>query len=244
MALPIPGEMQIWDHLRELRKCIVRSVWGVVLGTILGYTYWRELWNFLTVPLHKYAPQVELINTAPVEAFLTSIKIAMVAGVIISSPWVLWNVWKFIAPALFNHEKSILLPVFFSSLILFLGGAAFAFFVILPYGLAFLANYTMGAVKSFWKQGEYASFLLEILFAFGLTFEMPLFAWVLARLGFINDKTLIKIMPYAIVIIFIVAAVLTPPDPVTQILLAIPLCILYGISIAAVKWLIPKGESK
>lgn len=238
-------EMPLWDHLSELRKCLLRSVIGLTFTTILSFVYWREIWHVLTVPLREHAKSVVLINTSPFEAIFTSFKVSLFAGFILGSPWILWNLWRFVAPGLFKHEKSAVLPIFLFSIFLFLAGASFSFYVILPYGLEFLSNYTMGEVAPNWRQGEYAGFLLQAMLAFGFTFELPLLAYVLAKLGLITGKTLKTIFPYAIVVIFIVAAILTPPDPITQILLAIPLCILYGISIlvASVVNPIPKDTT-
>jgi sec-independent protein translocase protein TatC len=197
------------------------------------------IWQFLTRPLEK--TQVQLINTAPVEAFITSIKVALIAGIIASSPWVLLNIWKFIAPGLFTREKTLILPVLSTSIFLFLGGAAFCYFFVLPYGLAFLANYTLGEITPNWRQGDYASFVMKVLIAFGITFELPIVSFVLTKLGIVNARMLWSFSRYALVLIFILAAFLTPPDPVTQVLLAIPVIFIYGISIF-ISYLVTRGE--
>jgi len=225
------SDMSLWGHLGELRSTLIRSILGILVTSIASYVYWREIWNFLTIPLKQKGMQVQLINTAPAEAFITSIKVALVAGILFASPWVLWNFWRFVAPGLFIKEKRMIIPVLFFSVVLFLAGAAFCYFTVLPFGLKFLANYTLGEVAPHWRQGEYASFILKILIAFGVTFELPIVSYTLTRMGLITPSTLISFSRYAIVLIFLLAAFLTPPDPITQIFLAFPLCIVYALSI-------------
>ena len=238
---PQPKEMTLWEHLKELRSCLVKSFIGIFAASIVSFIFWIDIWNFLTLPLKK--TDVQLINTAPIEAFITSIKVALLSGIIVSSPWVLWNIWKFIAPGLFTRERNLILPVLSASILLFIGGAAFCYFAVLPYGITFLANYTLGEIAPNWRQGDYASFILRVMVAFGLTFELPVVSYALTKLGVVNAKILWSFSRYALVLIFILAAFLTPPDPVTQVLLAIPLLIIYGISIL-ISYLVDRGEKE
>ncbi len=223
--------MSLWEHLQEFRKTLIRSLLGVVVCSVASYVFWKDIWRLLTWPMESKGLNVQIINTAPVEAFITSIKVALVSGIVVASPWVLFNFWRFIAPGLFDGEKRLLFPVMFFSILLFLGGASFCYFMVLPYGLQFLANYSGGEVAANWRQGDYATFVLRVLIAFGASFEMPVVSFVLTKLGLITAKSLISFSRYALVLIFIVSAFLTPPDPITQILLGIPLCLIYGVSI-------------
>ena len=236
-----PGEMTLWAHLHELRSCLIKSVIGILITSIISYVFWRDIWKIISLPIPK--DQVQLINTAPVEAFITSIKVAIISGIIFASPWVIYNVWNFIAPGLFKNEKKTLFPVLFFSMILFLAGASFCYFVVLPFGLSFLANYTLGEISANWRQGEYASFVLKVLIAFGASFELPIISYVLTKLGVVNAKMLWSFARYAVIIIFVMSALLTPPDPITQIMLAIPLIIIYALSIL-VSYLVQKGKKE
>lgn len=229
------SQMQFWDHVRDLRKCLLRSLVGVLATTILAYVFWRQIWEWLLYPLKRTGAPVQLINISPLEAFLTSIKVSLIAGIFAASPWVLWNLWKFIAPGLFAHEKKLVLPVLLSSTLLFAAGAGFCFTVVLPYGLEFLAKYSVHGVEANWRQGEYAGFMLKVLLAFGASFELPVIAFVLARMGLLTAGALVRHFRYAVLVIFVLAALLTPPDPVTQTLLAAPLLAIYGISILVAK---------
>jgi sec-independent protein translocase protein TatC len=228
------SEMSLWDHLKELRKCLLRALSGIIIASIISYIFWKHLWRWMTYPLKVRNIQVELINTAPVEAFVTSLKVALAAGIIFSSPWVLYHIWRFIAPGLFKNEKRLIFPALLFSVVLFLSGCAFCFFVVLPYGLEFLANYTLGEVSPKWRQSEYASFVLQIIVAFGLAFELPIFALIFSKLGLISARGMWSFFRYAIIIIFTLSAFLTPPDPLTQTLLAIPLTLIYLLSIFVV----------
>jgi sec-independent protein translocase protein TatC len=236
------GEMTLWEHLQELRTRLIRSIIGILIASIVSYVFWRDIWNFLTIPLKKL--DVQLINTTPVEAFITSIKVAIISGIVFSSPWILWNFWKFVAPGLFKNEKTLLFPTLFFSVALFLTGAGFCYYAVLPYGLSFLANYAVGEeIAANWRQGDYATFIMRVLLAFGITFELPIVSLVLSKLGIIDAKMLWSFSRYALIVIFILAALLTPPDPVTQILLAIPLFLIYVISIL-ISYFITKGKKE
>ncbi|MBN1980440.1 MAG: twin-arginine translocase subunit TatC, partial [Chitinivibrionales bacterium] len=168
--------------------------------------------------------------TAPTEAFMLSIKIAIYGGIILSMPVIIYQLWRFISPGLYKKEKVIILPVVFVSSACFLGGVFFTYLIV-PYLLSFLDKYAGGRLDAYYKAGEYLGFLLKLALAFGIVFELPVVSFILTKLGIIDYHFLIKYTRHAIVIIFIVAAVLTPPDVLSQSLMAIPLLILYGVSI-------------
>ncbi len=211
---------------------MVKIILGVVLGASVAYFYWEKIWTFIAYPLTKQHLKVDLIATSPMETFMTSLKMSLISGIIFSFPWVMWQVWRFLAPGLYKKERRVFALSFFFSIVMFLIGAAFAYFVVLPSGLQFLATYTNGAITQSWKQDEFASFISQFMLAFGVIFELPVAAYVMATLGLITARGMWNFFRYAIIAIFAISAVLTPgPDPLSQILMAVPLCILYLLSI-------------
>jgi sec-independent protein translocase protein TatC len=228
----LDSELTFWDHIQELRSRLIRIMIGVVACSGLAYGYWEKIWTVIAYPLTKQHLQVEMIATSPMETFMTSLKMSLISGVILSFPWTMWNLWRFLAPGLFAKERKVFAISFFSSIIMFAVGAAFAYFAVLPAGLQFLATYTKGAITQNWRQGDFASFISQFMLAFGFIFELPVVAYVLATMGLITARGMWGFSRYAIVVIFAVAALLTPgPDPVSQVMMAVPLCVLYGISI-------------
>lgn len=230
-----------WDHISELRKRLLLAFLGVALAAAFAYAYWKQIWLWLAYPLAHQHLKVDFIATSPLESFITSLKLSLLAGLVVAFPWVMWQFWRFLAPALYARERHLFIGTFFASVLMFLCGAAFAFFVVLPAGLHFLATYTGGSVLQSWKQADYASFISQFLLAFGLIFELPVAVFVLSRLGLLTAKGMWSFFRFAILIIFVVAALLTPgPDPVSQLLLALPLCVLYLLSIGVAAWAAPR----
>ena len=163
---------------------------------------------------------------------MTSFKLSLIAGCVLAFPWVMWQVWGFLAPGLYIRERRLFFGTFVASIIMFLAGAAFCYFAVLPAGLAFLASYMQGTITQSWKQADFASFIVQFLLAFGIIFELPVVTFILGRLGLLTPRGMWSFSRLAVVIIFIVAAILTPgPDPVSQFMMAVPLCLLYVISI-------------
>lgn len=226
------SETTFWDHITELRSRLIRIMIGVGVAASVSYGYWERIWSALAYPLTKQHLKVSFIATSPTETFMTSIKMSLISGVILSIPWIMWHVWRFLAPGLFVKERKVFAIAFGSSVFMFAVGAAFAYFAVLPAGLAFLATYTNGAIAQNWRQDEFVGFMSQFMLAFGVIFELPVACYVLASMGLITAKAMWSFFRYAIVLIFIVAAFLTPgPDPVSQCLMAIPLCLLYALSI-------------
>jgi sec-independent protein translocase protein TatC len=233
-----------WDHISELRKRLLLSFVGIVVGGAIAYAFWQRLWTLLAYPLTKQHLHVDFIATSPLESFVTSLKLSLMAGLVLAFPWVMWQFWRFLAPALYQTEKSLFLGAFLGSVVMFIGGAAFAFGIVLPAGLHFLATYASGSVVQNWKQADYASFISQFLLAFGLIFELPMVIFVLAKLGLVTAAGLWSFFRFALILIFVVAAFLTPgPDPVSQVLLALPLCVLYLVSIGVAAWVQPKEKA-
>jgi sec-independent protein translocase protein TatC len=241
----LDSELTFWDHISELRTRLIRVMIGVVAASALAYGYWEKIWAIIAYPLTKQHLKVELIATSPMETLMTSFKMSLITGVIVAFPWIMWNLWRFLAPGLFANEKRVFGIAFFSSIIMFVVGAGFAYFAVLPAGLAFLATYTNGAITQNWKQGDFAGFISQFMLAFGIIFELPVVAYVLASMGLITARGMWNFFRYAVIVIFIVAAILTPgPDPVSQLMMAIPLLILYLISIGICSVAQKKSEEK
>lgn len=215
-----------------MRSRLLKALAGLILAAILAYTQWERLWHFLTMPLLRQSAKVDLIATSPMESLMTSMKVSLIAGILLALPWITWQFWAFVGPAFLPRERRIFLPAFTGSIAMFTAGAAFCYYAVLPTGLGFLARYGGGTVTQNWRQGDYSSFICQFLLAFGLIFQLPVLAFVLARVGLVTARGLWKFARYAVIIIFVVAALLTPgPDPVSQLLMAAPLLLLYGLSI-------------
>jgi sec-independent protein translocase protein TatC len=205
---------------------------GVVVSASVCYGYWERIWSALAFPLTKQHLKVQFIATSPMETFMTSIKMSLITGVIVAIPWIMWHLWRFLAPGLYSKERKVFAIAFSSSIVMFGAGAAFAYFAVLPAGLAFLATYTNGAIAQNWRQDEFVGFMSQFMLAFGVIFELPVICYVLASMGLLTAKAMWGFSRYAIVLIFVVAAFLTPgPDPVSQCMMAVPLVVLYGLSI-------------
>jgi sec-independent protein translocase protein TatC len=172
-----------------------------------------------------------LIYTAPHEAFLTYLKVSFLAGVGLAVPVILFQFWRFVAPGLYEHERRYLYPIVILSTVFFLGGALFGYYVVFPYGFQFFASFATELIAPMISTKEFLSFATRLLFAFGAIFELPLITFFLAKLGLISSTFLKRQRKYAILVIFVIAAILTPPDVFTQILMAGPLLILYEMSV-------------
>ena len=232
------------EHLTELRSRLVRSIIYLFLFFIVCYFFAENIYNFLVEP---YAEAVKnddvdrrMIFTALHETFITYLKVAFFAAMFISSPLILTQIWKFVAPGLYKNEKRALLPYLIATPTLFLLGGMLVYYLIMPLAIKFFLTFeTSGQLNNLpiqleAKVNEYLSLIMRLIFAFGISFQLPVLLSLLARVGFIDSKYLKERRKYVIVIIFAVAALLTPPDPITQIGLGIPLLILYELSILSV----------
>ncbi len=225
-------EMTLTEHLEELRQRLVRCIIAIVIGFIGSYGFSKQIFNYLMQPLVKVLPpKSTLIFTSLPEAFFTYLKVSLVAGVFAVSPYIFYQLWKFISPGLYESEKKYLLPIAFFSGVFFIVGAMFGYFVVFPFGFQFFMGFATELIRPMPTLREYLSFCIKLLFAFGVIFELPLFIFFLARLGMVTSKGLRKKRKYAILIAFVVSAILTPPDVVTQVLMAGPLILLYEIGV-------------
>ena len=233
------------SHFIELRSRLIKSILFILVIFIVSYTFAEEIYAFLVEP---YANAVKndqvsrrLIFTALHETFITYLKVAFFAAIFFGSPILLIQIYKFIAPALYKNEKKALLPYLISTPILFLLGGLLVYYLVMPLAINFFLSFeTMGSNSSLpiqleAKVNEYLSLIMRLIFAFGISFQLPVILSLLARIGFIDSNYLKTRRKYVIVIMFAFAAILTPPDPVTQIGLALPLLILYELSIVIVK---------
>ncbi|MBN1155769.1 twin-arginine translocase subunit TatC [candidate division KSB1 bacterium] len=218
--------MPFLDHLDELRTRLLRSILSIFAFTIVCYFFSPEIVSFLTKPYPD-----KLIFLAPTESFVIHIKISVFAGIILSLPVIFYQLWKFVAPGLLEKERKYVPLIILFSCLFFLTGAAFCYYVIIPFGLKFLLGYQTSNLEPSITIKEYLSFVTLLVMVFGIVFELPLLSYFLTKIGILNPGFMRKHRRYGIVLIFIAAAILTPPDVVTQLLLAGPLLILYEISI-------------
>ena len=233
------------SHFIELRSRLLNSLIFIFIVFIISYLFAEQIYNFLVEPYANAVKDDEtsrrLIFTALHETFITYIKVAFFAAIFLGSPVLLIQIYKFIAPGLYKNEKKAILPYLVSTPILFLLGGLLVYYLVMPLAINFFLSFeTTGQLNTLpiqleAKVNEYLSLIMRLIFAFGLSFQLPVILNLLARIGVIDSKYLKERRRYFIVIIFAAAAILTPPDPVTQIGLAIPLLILYELSILSVK---------
>ena len=229
-------EMAFLEHLSELRTCLIRTAIAIFACSVVCLIGSEILFEALTAPLKNSFSGASLIGTGPAEAFIVKLKVAFVAGILLSSPYSFYQLWQFIKPGLHEHEQKFAIPFVFASTLFFLTGVAFCYFAILPFAFQFFSSeFASLSITPTIKIGEYLSFVVKLLAVFGLSFEMPVLCFFLARLNIVTSEFLIKNFRYAVLIILIVAAILTPPDVDTQLLLSAPLLVLYGLCIIICK---------
>jgi len=231
-------KMSLTDHLEELRKRLMRSLIAAFVAFGVCYNFKEWLFEILTRPLVESLPKnTYMIYTSLPEAFFNYLKISFFAGIVVASPYILYQIWKFVSPGLYSSEKKYVLPFVLSSTILFCGGVLFGYFVALPPAFRFFLEFSTDFLKPMLTIREYLSLSIKLLLAFGIVFEIPVFIFFLARIGVVNSRMLSRQRKYAILLIFIAAALLTPtPDAFTQTIMAIPMILLYEIGILVAKW--------
>ena len=229
------AEMPLTAHLEELRWRIVKALLAIVAGFLIAYVYADTLFAILIRPITLAAGDstVKLIGTGVTEAFFTKLKVSAIAALFLASPVIFYQLWMFVAPGLYDAEKQYARPFVFFATVFFILGAAFCYIVVFPVGYRFfLAEYATIGVSPSIRISEYLSFTARMLLAFGVTFEMPVVTFFLARLGMVTYQSMLRYFRYAVLVIVIVAAVLTPgPDVASQMLMAGPLLVLYVLSI-------------
>jgi sec-independent protein translocase protein TatC len=223
-------------HLEELRKRLIVAFVAVGVGFLASYGFKEKLFEILIAPLVRVmAEDDKMIFTGLPEAFFTYLKVAFLAGLMLAAPVIIYQFWVFVAPGLYKKERKILLPIVLLSSIFFLGGSLFGYFIVFPWGFKFFLGFATDHIQALPSMKEYLGFSAKLLLAFGLVFELPLVITFLARMGLVSVPFLKKNRKYALLLFFAGAAILTPPDVVTQTMMALPLMLLYEISILGAK---------
>jgi len=242
---PEPQETFI-SHLVELRDRLLRAIIAVVVLTLAMLPWAKEIYAALAKPLLHALPQgATMIATDVTGTFLVPLKVTLMAGFLVALPYVLYQAWAFVAPGLYQHEKRLALPVIVSSFAFFLIGMSFAYFVVFPVAFGFFASYTPAGVQMMTDIDKYLSFVLTMFIAFGVTFETPVVVVVLVRLGIVSIDKLKAARPYVVVGAFVIGAVFTPPDVISQLLLAIPLWLLFEVGLFIARFVsVPPREAE
>ena len=226
------GKLPFTGHLDELRKRLINIFIAIGIGFVASYAFKEKLFDILVHPLVTVMkPGDTLIFTGLPEAFFTYLKVSFLSGIMLAAPVIIYQFWMFVAPGLYEKERRILIPIVFLSSVFFIGGSLFGYFIVFPWGFKFFLGFATETIRPLPSMKEYLSFSAKLLIAFGLVFELPLILTFLARLGLVSVDFLKKHRKYALLLFFAGAAILTPPDVVTQIMMALPLMILYEISI-------------
>ncbi|HEX2529177.1 MAG TPA: twin-arginine translocase subunit TatC [Geminicoccus sp.] len=237
-------EMPLLDHLLELRNRLIWSIGALFIGFLVCYAFSEQIYQFLVHPLQvAYGNQTgrRMIYTGLTEAFFTYLKVAMWGGVMLGFPIIATQLWMFIAPGLYKHEKQAFLPFLLATPVLFFLGAALCYYFVFPLAFHFFLSFESGGgngempIELEARVSEYLDLVMKMVFAFGLCFQLPVALTLMGRVGIIGSAGLIRNRRYAIVGVFVLAAIVTPPDVISQISLAVPILILYEISIIAVK---------
>ena len=238
------NERPLIAHLLELRSRLLRGAAGLLLALLCLLPFANKLYGLLAQPLLDKLPKGgQLIATQVASPFFAPMKLAFFAALMIAMPWLLYQAWAFVAPGLYKREKRLALPLLGSALALFYAGCAFAYFIVLPAVFTFLNNITPPGVAMMTDISAYLDFVLVIFLAFGASFELPVALVILALLGWVTPAQLREGRGYAVVGIFVIAAVMTPPDVVSQLMLAIPMCLLYEAGIIAAAMVAPRTSA-
>lgn len=241
---PDDGDQSLISHLVELRSRLLKAISAVLVVLVALLPFANKLYGWLALPLVQRLPQGgAMIATEVASPFLTPLKLAFFVAVLVSIPVILYQLWAFVAPGLYRHEKRLALPILVSSVLLFYIGCAFAYFLVLPAVFKFMTAIAPQGVAVMPDISHYLSFVLGLFLAFGLCFEVPVVLVILVALGLVTPAKLAEGRRYAIVGSFVVAAVLTPPDVLSQIMLAIPMCLLYEVGIFGARMLIHRDPA-
>ncbi len=245
---------ELRPHLVELRKRLGLSVLSVFIAFIIAFVFHEGILEWITAPLNEALAQVAHLSKKAADgmvtthqvggAFFVALKVSFFAGLLGALPFILYQLWLFIAPGLYNNEKKMVIPFVVGGSVMFLVGVMFAYYVVTPFGFQFLITFGSFLYTPLINIEDYVGFFTKIMMGFGIAFELPVFAYFLALLGLVTDKTLKDFFKYAVLIIFVVASLLTPPDVLTQLLMAAPLILLYGLSILIVRAVNPHIEEE
>ena len=229
---PVSDEQPLVQHLIELRTRLLRALLSVLVVFAALFSFANEIYEFVAAPLQVFLPEnSQMIATDVAAPFLTPFKLTLFVSLFISIPFILYQIWAFVAPALYKNEKRLALPLFISSVVLFYSGMAFAYFVVFPLVFGFFTSVGPESVSIMTDISKYLSFVIKLFFAFGFAFEIPVATVMLISAGIISPEGLAKKRPYVIVGCFVVGMLLTPPDVISQLLLAIPMWLLFEIGL-------------
>ena len=232
-------------HIADLRKRLVISCLTVAAMFFVCFSFYEPILNWMMVPVEAVLPKnSQMVAVEIQETFFTALKVAFFAGFIVSLPVIFWQLWLFLAPGLYDHEKKLVIPFVFFATLMFLSGSAFAYYIVVPVGFEFLINFGSTVVTVLPSIGKYVGFFTKLLIGFGIAFELPVITFFLAKIGLVDDRMLKDFFRYAIILIFVVSALLTPPDVISQLLMAAPLTLLYGVSIYIAKVFNPADKKE
>lgn len=234
-------EMPFLEHLEEFRNRIIKAIIGVIIGAVICLIFSKQLLNVLLWPTTRVDMPIDIQVLKVQGMFIVTLEIAFFGGILVSLPFLLYQVWMFIAPGLYRNEKRYIPRVIASATLLFLTGVAFAYFLIFPFALEFFLGLAPETVQTNIAIDFYISFIIRLLVIFGVVFQLPIMSYFLSKMGIITPVFMRKHRRHSIVIIFVMAALFTPPDPFTQVMLAIPLILLYEISIY-ISYLVHKSK--
>lgn len=235
--MSVDTEQPLIEHLLELRTRLLRAIFGVLACVLLLLPVSNKLYGWLAIPVLKMLPQGgQMIATDPISPFLTPMKLAFVLALVISAPWILYQLWAFVAPGLYKNERRLAVPLLVSSTALFYIGCAFAYFLVLPAVFKFTTAVAPDGVAVMTDISKYLDFVIVIFIAFGVAFEVPVAVVILVALGWVNVQQLKEARSYVIVATFVIAAFMTPPDAVSMLMMAIPMCLLYELGIVSARW--------
>ena len=241
--------MPLLEHLRELRTVVVRAGIGLLFGVIVALLFAEQIYAFMVAPMQTALAEREagagaMTILGPLEGVYTYMRIGLYGGIVIASPVIFYQIWSFVSPGLLEKEKRIVGPLVFASTGLMLLGGAFGYTVIFRFGFPFFLSVLSEGTEANISMSSYLATSVRLLLGFGVCFQLPVVVFFLARMGLVNARDMIEKFRYAIVVIFIVSAIITPPDPMTQSLMAAPLSLLYAISIGVAKVFSTKGEAE
>lgn len=238
-------EQPLVQHLLELRSCLLKSLAAVLIVFIALFAFANDIYEFVAAPLQKFLPEnSSMIATDVTSPFLTPFKLTLFTSLFIAMPFILYQIWSFIAPALYKKEKRLAIPLFLSSVVLFYLGVAFAYYVVFPLVFGFFTSVGPQSVTIMTDISQYLTFVMKLFFAFGAAFEIPVATVLLIASGVISPQNLAKKRPYVIVICFVLGMFLTPPDVISQLLLAIPMWALFELGLFFGRAFSPKDEDE
>lgn len=229
-------------HLVELRKRLFIILIATLVSFVVCFIFWKDLLEIAKMPLQyafDHGVKGKIIQIAPAEAIFVGIKLSLISGLTISVPIIFWQLWLFVAPGLYKHEKKLVIPFVLFGSIMFACGLLFCYYITFPFIIKYILTFGNDIADADISIKEYMSFFMRFMIGFGITFELPVVAYFLGKVGLITDETLKHYFRYAVVGVFIIAAIITPPDVLSQLLLAVPMVVLYGFAYIILKFVNP-----